>query len=244
MQVEQLIQHVNDRTDEITAILVVVGQGTSRNDFELAITRFGQLQTRMPDLVACCEQARQHVATWLAKALGMTLTGRPVYPLPEDVPTPEPFSIPKYPLREWLDTHLFSGHRRGRRLSGLHHFPDETLPDGLRLEDRTPNDKNGVFRAKIRQELPSGEVVRKTRSTFFPAHWSRAEVAHAIRSAFTARHRPEAGRNETPGQTQWEGCYRGVRIQGFVLPGIDAMTATFEDVGTAWPVYETREERP
>ncbi|WP_253768500.1 EndoU domain-containing protein [Goodfellowiella coeruleoviolacea] len=244
MRVEQLILHVSEHTDEIVSILVVVGEGSSNSDFELAITRFGHLRSRMPDLLVCCDRAKQHVATWLARALGMTLAGTPVYPLPEDVPSPAPFTLPKYPLREWVDTHLFTGHRRGTNLSGLHHLQDETLPEGMSLEERTPNDKNGVFAARLRQTLSDGEVAEKARSTFFPAHWGREEVAHAIRSAFAGRRRPVLSEpGQAPRQTMWEGYYRGVRIQGFVLPGKDAMTAAFDDVGTAWPVYEVQEER-
>ncbi|WP_253775537.1 EndoU domain-containing protein [Goodfellowiella coeruleoviolacea] len=228
--------------DEIVGVLVVVGEGTTWNDFELAITRFGHLQTRVADLLVCCDTVKQHVATWLAKSLGMTLTGQPVYPLPDDIPAPEPFTLPKYPLREWVDTHLFTGHRRRNRLSGLHYLPGEVLPPGMSLEGRSPNDHNGVFAGRMRQTLPNGEEAAKPHSTFFPSHWSREEVAHAIRSAFADRRRPEPdARNQATNQSKWEGYYRGVRIQGFVLPGKDAMNATFDDVGTAWPVYEDRE---
>ncbi|MCP2165058.1 EndoU domain-containing protein [Goodfellowiella coeruleoviolacea] len=236
---DQLVYHVSDLTDEIVGILVVVGAGSTRNDFGLAVARFGELRARMPGLVAHCEKARQHVATWLGRALGMTLAGRPVYPLPDEVPAPTPFALPKYPLREWVDTHLFEGHLRGTLLSGVHHFQDGVLPPGMFLEDRAPDDSNGVFAAKVGQALPDGEVAEKEFSTFFPSHWSREEVAHAIRSAFADRRRPApSAQNQNPRRSLWEGYYRGVRIRGFVLPGKDAMTATFDDVGTAWPMYE------
>jgi hypothetical protein len=78
--------------------------------------------------------------------------------------------------------------------------------------------------------------VLKPYATFFPDHWTREEVAHSILVAFANRSRPSEQGNKRI--STWEGEFRNVRIQGFVTPGLDAMTATIDDVRTAWPPYE------
>ncbi|MCP2164387.1 EndoU domain-containing protein [Goodfellowiella coeruleoviolacea] len=239
--IEKLIIQAADHTDAITAILTSVGAGTTRNDFAVAATRFHQLHRDTPALLDHCAKIQQHIEVWLHKTLGLTLTGRPTYPLPDDIPTAAPFTLPEYPLHNRLDRHVFEGERRGRLISGLHHLHDGALPDGLSLEGRYPNDRNGVWKANVRQVLPNGRILVKSHVTFFPNHWTRAEVAHAIRVAFASRTRPAQQGDDRI--STWEGEFRGVRIRGFVTPGLDAMSATTDDVRTAWPLYEGGPER-
>ncbi|WP_007023464.1 hypothetical protein [Saccharomonospora iraqiensis] len=40
---------------------------------------------------------------------------------------------------------------------------------------------------------------------------------------------------------KWEGTYQGIRIQGFIRPGVDFTAATVEDIATAYPVPEPAE---
>jgi len=57
-------------------------------------------------------------------------------------------------------------------------------------------------------------------STFFPDHWTPAQVDAAIPTAFQNA-RP------IPGTSRWEGFYRGVRIEGWYGPG--------QSLGNGWP---------
>ncbi|MCP2168879.1 EndoU domain-containing protein [Goodfellowiella coeruleoviolacea] len=236
-QIEHLLGNVLDLVNEIVLLLTSASQGTRQSDVDTAIARFCHAQERMPALLACCRTGTQYVERWINRALGMTLTGQPVYPLPADVPVPAPFALPKYPLLPRLDRHLFQGHRRGWLLTGLHHVQDGMLPDGIRLERRSVSDSNGVYAAEARRLLPNGRIIEKRFATFFPEHWEREEVAHAIRVAFSCRRRPTPrGEQDSLPRAAWEGYYRDVLIRGYVSPGMDAMTATFADVRTAWPV--------
>lgn len=224
---------VADDGAEIAADLRQVLAGTSQSDAEQVIGCFAEVEDGAARLVALVSAAGEAVARIVHNLLGFTTDGVPVYPVP--VPS-EPFTLPDYPLRDQLHTHIFEGHRQGRKIKGYHRH---TTASGKELVDEKPRDPHDVYEARVREPLADGGVATKLRSSFFPDNWTPEEVAHAARAAFAARTRV-IGASGQPKLSLWEGRYRGIRIQGFVTPGTDLATARFDDVHTAWPLYEPR----
>jgi hypothetical protein len=131
--------------------------------------------------------------------------------------------------------HLFRGDVRPAtptapgRGSGYHYrpggqdFPDRRIVPGSEYRP-TPN---GPYTARPqyldRSTNPPTWVPKSGNqgvSTFFPDHWTPAQVDAAIPTAF---------QNATPipGTNRWEGMYRGVRIEGWYAPG--------GGLGNGWP---------
>ena len=115
------------------------------------------------------------------------------------------------------------------RGSGYHYrpggqdFPDRRIVPGSEYRP-TPN---GPYTARpefLDRSVNPPRWVPKTafhgQSTFFPDHWTPAQVDAAIPTAF---------RNSTPlpGTGRWVGMYRGVRIEGWYAPG--------GGLGNGWP---------
>jgi len=111
--------------------------------------------------------------------------------------------------------------------SGYHYrpggqdFPDRRIVPGS-INRPTPN---GPYTARPEYRDPvTGRWVPKSGnqgvSTFFPDHWTPAQVDAAI---------PEAFRNARPipNTNMWEGTYKGVRIEGWYGPG--------QTLGNGWP---------
>lgn len=188
----------------------------------------------LDDLADVAPALEDTVATAVRDHVGFTPSGAPVYPVPG--PT-EPFALPRHPMPDPLHTHIFEGHRRRLRLLGYHHNSGGDHSGGaIDLVGRTTPDRRHVYEARLEHVLPDGRTAAKVNSSFFPDHWSRHEVAHAIRCAFQNR-TPVVRDDGRPTRSQWEGRYRGVLIRGFVAAGQDSRTAEFDDVSTAWPVY-------
>lgn len=188
----------------------------------------------LADLADVAPVLEETVATAVRDHVGLTPSGAPVYPVPPGLT--EPFTLPRHPMPDPLHTHIFEGHRRRLRLLGYHHHSG----GGIDLLGRTTPDLRQVYEARLEHVLPDGRTAAKVNSSFFPDHWSRHEVAHAIRCAFEGR-TPVVRDDGRPTLSQWEGRYRGVLIRGFVTAGQDSRTAAFDDVSTAWPVYAPRE---
>ncbi|MEO6082218.1 MAG: EndoU domain-containing protein [Umezawaea sp.] len=187
----------------------------------------------LDDLADLAPVLERTVATAVRDHVGLTPSGAPVYPVPV---APEPFTLPRWSMPDPLHTHIFEGHRRRLRLLGYHHHSSGRID----LLGRTTPDRHQVYEARLEHVLPDGRTAAKVNSSFFPDHWSRHEVAHAIRCAF--QHRTPVVRDDgRPTLSQWEGHYRGVLIRGFVTAGVDSRTAEFDDVSTAWPVYAPQE---
>ena len=187
----------------------------------------------LADLADVAPVLEKTVATAVRDHVGLTPSGAPVYPVPGST---APFTLPRHPMPDPLHTHIFEGHRRRLRLLGYHHHSGGRID----LLGRTTPDLHHVYEARLEHVLPDGRTAAKVNSSFFPDHWSRHEVAHAIRCAFQNRV-PVVRDDGRPTLSQWEGRYRGVLIRGFVTAGQDSRTAAFDDVSTAWPVYAPRE---
>ncbi|MCT2582646.1 putative T7SS-secreted protein [Actinophytocola gossypii] len=128
-----------------------------------------------------------------------------------------------------LVQHVFEGHYRPGRASytGYHHREGGVDHGVLRVVEIIDGpDRHGVYTAFVRG--PRSTETKK--SSFFPDSWSRAEVLHAVRTAFVGAMRN--GRFDPVGR-RFRGEYRGVRIDGYVKerpaePGLS-------DIVTAYP---------
>jgi hypothetical protein len=145
-------------------------------------------------------------------------------------------------LPSTLEEHLFRGHSTPRRISGYHHRPGGIDSGEFRVVERQKAGADGVYRGSVQGNTMTGQSVRKNRSTFFPDHWPRSEVRQAVRVAFATR---EVVRDDDGAviPRNWEGFYRGVRIQGYVRRGAEVESASLEDVATAYPVRPEPGER-
>ena len=133
-------------------------------------------------------------------------------------------------------SHLFRGDVRPGptgvpgRGSGYHYrpggndFPDRRVVPGS--ENRpTPR---GAYEARpeyLDRNVNPPQWVPKAGnggvSTFFPDHWTPAQVDAAVPEAFSRA-------SAVPGTSLWEGTYRGVTIRGWTRPD--------GSLGNGWPV--------
>ncbi|MDG4820620.1 EndoU domain-containing protein [Asanoa sp. WMMD1127] len=126
--------------------------------------------------------------------------------------------------------HVFGGDVRPTKPkgSGYHYRPGGVDFPGRRLQpgSLSRNPRTGVYTAKpeffdAQLDPPHGRWKPKAGnqgfSTFFPDHWTPAQVDAAIAGAF---------RNHTlvPGSTKvWRGTYGGVKIEGYLDPATGAL---------------------
>jgi hypothetical protein len=118
--------------------------------------------------------------------------------------------------------HVFRGHVNPTHHtgSGYHYRPGGQDFPGRRLRPGTVtrDTRTGVYRARPEfwdpSYPPSGgwrpKAGNQGYSTFFPDHWTPAQVDAAVPGAF---------RNAVPvGGNRWRGTYGGVTIEGFYNP--------------------------
>lgn len=111
--------------------------------------------------------------------------------------------------------HTLLGERDGRA-SGWHHRPGGIDPPGSKLIKVTRRDSStGVYQGRVAlQNRRTGEWKEKRGiSTFFPDHWTPAQVDHAVTRAFES---PDVVK--TPDERRWVGSFKGVRVEGFYDP--------------------------
>ena len=132
-----------------------------------------------------------------------------------------------------LSQHIFEGHYRPRdeAYTGYHHREGGVDHGALRVVRILEGpDQYGVYEALVRGPRAPASATKK--STFFPDSWSRAEVRYAVRHAFL-----DAMRNHDtdydPAKRRFRGVYKGVRIEGYVKPGVAQPRLC--DIVTAYP---------
>lgn len=126
-----------------------------------------------------------------------------------------------------LAQHIFEGHHRPSRSSdtGYHHREGGVDQGALRVVKVVEGpDEHGVYVAQVRGPRTPPTAVKT--STFFPDHWSRAEVLCAVRQVFLE------GEYE-PAKRRFRGVYKGVRIDAFLRQG--AARPRLCDIVTAYP---------
>ena len=130
-----------------------------------------------------------------------------------------------------LAQHVFEGHHRPSRTAdtGYHHREGGVDQGALRVVKVVEGpDEHGVYVARIRGPRTPPTVVKT--STFFPDHWSRAEVLCAVRQVFLDA---VPNGDYEPAKRRFRGVYKGVRIEGFLRQG--AARPRLCDIVTAYP---------
>jgi hypothetical protein len=133
-------------------------------------------------------------------------------------------------MRPWARDHVIGGgHVNNSGLgSGYHYRPGGQDFPGRRIKpnSKTIDKRTGAYTAEPEYWNPNGNPpgwVGKSGnqgvSSFFPDHWTAAEVDAAIGGAF---------RNSVPhGPNMWRGTYKGLLIEGYYNQG---------GLGHGWPV--------
>jgi hypothetical protein len=138
-----------------------------------------------------------------------------------------------------LREHLFHGevkYKNGKvsKIVGYHARPGgvDGSRHGIALDPATATapDSHGLYTGRaVYNYTEDGAAKTKSKfSSFVPDDWSDEDASRAIYGAFHSR-RP------VPGTDLWEGTYGGVRIQGYLKPGVPFETATADDIATAFP---------
>jgi hypothetical protein len=122
-------------------------------------------------------------------------------------------------MGKWGREHVFAGHVKpgAPAGSGYHYRPGGRDWPGRRLVPGTKqiDPATGAYKAKPQfydpHKVPpgwKGKAGNGGYSSFFPDHWTPAQVDAAIGEAFK-------GSVPVPGTNRWRGRYRGLVIEGF-----------------------------
>jgi hypothetical protein len=142
-------------------------------------------------------------------------------------------------LSNHLKEHLFHGevkYKNGKvsKIVGYHARPGgvDGSRHGIVLDPASASapDANGLYTGRATYSYTENGVAKSKGkfSSFFPDNWSEQDTSRAVYGAFHSR-------RQVPGQDLWEGTYNGVRIQGYLKPGVPFETATADDIATAFP---------
>ncbi|KWW98676.1 hypothetical protein LI90_303 [Carbonactinospora thermoautotrophica] len=108
--------------------------------------------------------------------------------------------------------HILKGEIKNGRLVGYHHRPGgRDAPNRKTVEKEWVDQREGIYRGEVwGREAPGKDWVKKRNiSTFFPDHWTREQVEHAVRRAW------ENAEIVDETKRQWRGYYRGLEFEGY-----------------------------
>ncbi|MFE5563917.1 EndoU domain-containing protein, partial [Amycolatopsis japonica] len=119
--------------------------------------------------------------------------------------------------------HILKGEFKNGKVGGYHHRQGGEDNFGWKTINKTRPDGNGVYTGTVVRRDWNGNdwVWKRSKSTFFPDHWSASQVRNAVERAFIE------ARDLNPKTGKWSGTYRGIRIDGYYDPATGAMKTAY-----------------